>query len=177
MWSVVYPYVPGGGAVRVVARVGLFLLIPAAIGLAWFLQGVRRPAVALAVVLLCALEQVRVSGAFDKEQHRRDVGQIARRVPPGCQAFFCVRSDPSLPAWKLQLDAMWAQLEANRPTVNAYFGKSPPGYEVWAYEVYTPERAPGIEEGLRGWLRGHHAGPGEVPVILVDAEEGEGPGK
>ena len=113
-----------------VARVGLFLLIPAAIGLAWFLQGVRRPAVALAVVLLCALEQVRVSGAFDKEQHRRDVGQIARRVPPGCQAFFCVRSDPSLPAWKLQLDAMWAQLEANRPTVNAYFGKSPPAPPV-----------------------------------------------
>jgi hypothetical protein len=172
-WPVLYPWVPGAGAIRVIARVALPLLLPAAIGLGYFLQDSRRPAVALAVALLCVLEQAQTIGAFDKERHRRDVDQIARRVPPGCNAFFYAQSDSSEFFVKFQVDAMWAQLATNIPTVNAYLGKSPPGYESWAYQLYTPASAPAIEQGLRGWLQSHHVNSDAVPLIVRTAEAGE----
>src|SRR5262249_26581387 len=121
LWQYLYPFIPAASAMRALGRLALLMLIPAALCAAWAVQelATRRPRLALVIVLLCVLEQVRPPGAYDRAAHRRDVLELAAVIPTDCQAFLVVPVRP-LPSDKdvleLQVDALWASLETGVPT-------------------------------------------------------------
>ena len=70
LWYLAYRFVPGGTAIRAVARAGLVVLIPAAIGFAAFFAAPwagRRPLVAGFVFACCMIEQGMTTPAYDKD--------------------------------------------------------------------------------------------------------------
>ncbi len=140
-WMFFYLRVPGASSMIFVSRIGLIVLIPAAIGLAHAVDALRargRHALALALALICMLEQGTTTPSFDKQANRAVIGSIARRVDPGAGAFFYTPADPINPVLA-NLDAMWAGLERGQPTVNGYSGHTPKGWrDVDEPGGYTP---------------------------------------
>jgi len=65
----------------------------------------------------------------DKLQQRRRVDAIAARVDPHATAFVATEGPRSGRPHELQLDAMWASVEAGVPTVNGHSGNLP---ALWA---------------------------------------------
>jgi len=166
LWQYLYPFVPAGSAMRALVRLALLMLIPASLCAAWAIKtlAVQWPRLALAVALVCVLEQGRSLGAYYLAEHRRDVGVLARAVPSDCRTFLIVPVHP-LPTHKedleLHLDAMWASQAVRVPTVNGYSARNPPG---WAFEGISAEED--VENLLRQWL-----GPCRVTVIRPDGGE------
>lgn len=151
-WQLVYELVPGAKGLRVVARVGVFMLIPWGVAVAWGLGALRRPWLALLLGAVVVLEQGRTPPHWDPKVGRAAIARV--RVPAGCAAFFF--DAPATPAWPfeyVQLDAMWAGLEAEVPTVNGYSGRVPEG---WSFD-----RAPDVA----GWEQRHGLAPGTVCVV------------
>jgi hypothetical protein len=159
-WYVLYRYVPGASAIRAVSRAGLMLLIPSSIGLGLFVESMlarRRPFGALAVALLCLLEQGVTTGSYDKEEARATVAAIARRIDRRDVAFFYSPREappPGYPHYNYQVDAMWAGLESGVPTVNGYSGHNPPDWAPLAIANVVQEcDFDRLEAALRLWAR------------------------
>lgn len=128
LWRTVAGVVPGGAAIRAVSRVALVLLVPAAIGLAAWLEGRSRRAVAVLVPLM-ALEQTYAPATHSRTAAREDVARVVAAVPPTCGSFYVIADGPGAgPSLVRQMDAVLAQLETGIPTVNGYSGNLPPGY-------------------------------------------------
>jgi hypothetical protein len=158
LYAWVFPYLPASGAIRVPARIVLLLLIPAAVGLSCALQRWPRPAVALGVLLVCALEQARPIPAYDKYQNRQRIAAVVERVPPGTAVFFVSRRVHEHPWMYCQthLDAMWAQMVTGVPTINGYSGRDPPDYGyLMLNELELGEPATDLEKSLDHWVRLH----------------------
>lgn len=151
-WQFVYDVVPGAKGLRVVARVGVFMLLPLGVAVAWALDAVKGRALALALGAVVVAEQLRTPPHFDPAVPRAAVARIA--VPPGCAAFFW--DAPGSAGWPfeyVQLDAMWAALEVGVPTVNGYTGREPASWR---------------EHGrvdVAAWERRHGLAPGTVCVL------------
>jgi hypothetical protein len=113
-----------------VSRVGLLLLIPAAVGLGYAFEALRirgRPALAVGLGLVCLLEQGTFVSAYDKEADRTAIHALARRIDPGAEAFYYTPDVAGL-ALVANLEAMWAGVEARKPTINGYSGHTPFGW-------------------------------------------------
>jgi hypothetical protein len=155
-WWLVFHGFPGASAVRAVCRMGVWLLIPASVGLALFLSRQARAGKTWTAALLgsvCLLEQGVSGSTFDPAAARADVQGVAEQVGPGCQSFLYSPAGGSEPSWKYQLDAMWASLERGIPTLNGYSGNAPPG---WALEPVVRADAPSaarLDEAVRTWSR------------------------
>jgi len=157
-WRWIFQWVPGANAIRAVSRIGMLATIPAAIGLAFFVD-FPRPAsrrwIGLAAGLFCLVEQGRRSASYEKQPIRSEIAAISAGIPPGCRSFFysCVGDKPS---FECHLDAMWAALDANIPTVNGYSSNDPPHYAALAENAV---RGPADEERLRpaleAWAQEH----------------------
>ena len=164
LWKWVHAWVPGAKAIRAPARTGLVLLLPlaAGFGLAQARLEARGSHLIAALLLgVCLVEQVRFQPSFDKLAARSEVAEVVAAVPEGCEAFYAVTvpaSTAPLPfrPWKYHLDAMWAGLELERPTVNGYSGFRPAG---WAPLYDNVNRGPDdrarIDRSLAGWLGGN----------------------
>lgn len=153
-WELVYDVVPGAKGLRVVARVGVFMLIPWGVAVAWGLGALRRPWLAVLLGAVVVLEQVRTPPQWDPKVGRAAIARV--QVPTGCRAFFF--DAPATSAWPVeyvQLDAMWAGLEAGVPTVNGYTGRVPEG---WAFDR---------ERDVAPWERRHGLSPGTVCVVTA----------
>jgi hypothetical protein len=127
-WWLVFHTFPAANSIRAVMRGGVWLLFPASLGVAYFSEAAwhrGRPA-GLALAILCLAEQGQNTPTFSKADARTLRDSLAARIPKGCSAFFYTGEgrDPSL----LQLDAMWAALAADVPTVNGYSGAWPVGW-------------------------------------------------
>lgn len=151
-WELVYRFVPGGAGLRVVARVGVFMLLPFSLSVAWALSALeakRRLALALGLVVM--LEQGRAHWSYDKVELRARVARVAAQVPPaGCAAFYATR--PTANAYEralMHLDAMWAAVETGVPTVNGYSGKTPPR---WDFDALPDDAS--LEAALERWWPG-----------------------
>jgi hypothetical protein len=164
-WKWVFHWVPGANGIRAVSRIGLLATIPAGVGLALFVDQTRakgRHWIAVAIGLFCLLEQGRRSLSYEKEPVRRETASIVASIPPECQAFFysCVGDKPAI---ECDLDAMWAALETNIPTVNGYSSNNPPRFGALAESAV---RSQGDEERLRlsleAWSRQHGLTPQSV---------------
>ena len=159
LWRLVYVLVPGGSALRAVARVGLTLLFPVATGIAACLDELEKrrlgPVLALAILALL-LEQGQNGGSFDKEQNRADVRWLAQRVPSECSSFLFTPVNGANAWYKYEIDAIWASMDRGIPTVNGYSGQCPRGYYLcgvnWIVKAEDRRR---VAEALRLWGEAH----------------------
>ncbi len=157
LWRYLYPYVPGGAAMRALGRVSLLLLIPLALCAAWAVKelAARRPALAAALVALCVLEQARTQAGYDKEEARRDVARLAEQVPPGTHFFLVAPTSPlesEEAVYHLHLDALWASLATGVPTVNGYSGRVPPGWDFDDHMLDGPLGEGDVVGAVREWF-------------------------
>ncbi|HSP81190.1 MAG TPA: hypothetical protein VLQ93_21905, partial [Myxococcaceae bacterium] len=171
-WWLVFQTVPGAGAVRAVSRVGVWLLLPASLGLALFLErlerGGRRMA-ALVVGGVCLLEQGVSGMRFEPRESRADVEALVVRVEPGCASFLYTPAGGEFPSWKYQGDAIWAALEAGVPTVNGYSGNAPPSWRLEPILLAEPGAPGRLEAALRDWERARGLAPGAICRIREHA--------
>lgn len=160
LWWLFYKFYPGAGAIRAVTRIGLLLLIPAAIALAaWVDRADRRSWKFAALLALVVIEQGMWPASFDLLKSRAEIQEIraeyqrvARNQP--CDQFFFTSTPPAGEppfAWKLQTDAMMLQLELGLPTVNGYSGVSPPGWQLWEIAISTPDDESRLRSELARW--------------------------
>jgi hypothetical protein len=161
LWQLAFPWIPGAGAVRYVARIGIFLVVPVAIGAALFIDGRRalwpRWAVAL-VMALCVLEQLHDLPSFEEAPYREAVERVAARVDPDCDAFLLTTRETAEPRKSYKLPrrthvlAMWVGIRSGLPTVNGFYGNDPPGWSMSRVDIAFGEDGSEIRAALEGWL-------------------------
>jgi hypothetical protein len=156
---VVFHAVPGANGIRAVSRIGLLLLFPVAYSFASFVElalAARMKGLLLGACTLSVLEQGRTQFSYDKQEIRREVESVARRVDPGrCEYFFYSPSDTSQPPYLAQLDAMFSYLATGVPTVNAYSGNAPRDWKLEDPRITSPAVALRLSEQLSAWLQTH----------------------
>jgi len=163
LWQWLYGVVPGGGAIRAVSRIGIFLLIPASILVARALGDLaRRGRSRLAWILaaLVILEQGQTISTYDWTAAHAKVQAIAASIPRTCSAFFYSpapipeSSTSALPqtAWRVNLDAMWASIDAGIPTINGYSSQPPVGWRLDPPIVTSREDETRLSRALQAWL-------------------------
>lgn len=170
LWPLTRRLVPGGEAIRAVARVGALLLFPGAAGLALFLeqQRGRWPAVVLVgVAALTFVEQQNVSYGFDRRFVEWRIARIAATVERSCRSFFLVSTGVASDH-DLDDDAMWVALATGIPTVNGRSGAVPPGYALERATVASPADRARLEGALASWRTRHALDAREVCWVEVD---------
>jgi len=168
-WKAVYYLVPGAGAVRAVARIGTLLLFPAALGVAFALDDLRRKN---RLALACVLEQAQSPPSFEKAPVRARVAALAHAVDRGGEAFlYAPVAPPGAPgvpgAWlDHQLDAMWAYLETGVPTLNGYYGRFPRGWALLT--TGAPDDEPRLARALAAWSAASGLDPARIQWIRAE---------
>ncbi|RKH59693.1 hypothetical protein [Corallococcus llansteffanensis] len=173
-WWLVFHGVPGAAAIRALARIGVWLLVPAAVGVALFLQRqaqAGRGALALGLGALCLLEQGLTGPAYDRFEARADVDSVASLVKSqaGCESFFFAPTAGTQPDWKYQLDATWASMESGVPTVNGYSGNQPRGWTLQDNRRFDAAAARRQDEALAAWMASRHLAPASVCRLQAPA--------
>jgi len=157
LWRIWYYSLPGIQGIRIMARIGILLLIPAGIALAMFVDRQRshpkRFLIVLLIGLVCCLEQLRFSHSYDRDLYRRRIELIEQQITNDCQAFFVseICTDQQKPAWPLQLDCMWASALKGVPTIIGYSGKFPDNYAIHNPLIRAPSDIKRIGESLDEW--------------------------
>lgn len=139
-WILVFKYVPAGDVIRVVTRVSLLILVGICVSVAYFLHRMNSRGWTLVLLLLIAAEQCQTTMAYNKYEMRDRIDKIAREIPKDCRSFYCVFNMESFAGpryWAYsQLDAMWAQLAVNIPTVNGFSGNIPPNWAPLSDQIF-----------------------------------------
>ncbi len=164
-WLAASPFIPGSGAVRMPSRVILIFLVPAALGLAFLVERLHRAgrgAAAWGLALICLLEQTGTSLTYDRDEGRRRVAEIARRVDRDAGAFYYQRS-PGDDYYSVHIDAMWASVGSGVPTINGISGCFPTDW--WELSDAGAPGRRAIEEALGIWCDRH--GLRRVDVQLI----------
>ncbi len=151
---------PGAAAIRAVARIGILMLIPAGLGVAFFVDEMRPRRVLLALVLaIGVLEQAQTTPSWDKLAVRRDVASLAGSIRGECGAFLFTPLAGSgagrsgFENDKHQLDAMWAALLTGVPTINGFSGNTPPGRDFGQITVHDETDERRLARRLADWSR------------------------
>ncbi len=162
LWHLVHGLLPGGGAIRAVSRITLLQLLPMGASVAWVATKLEKRSGLLTAMLFSALVVFENSGVskqdFSAREQATRINDVKSQLSgKNCTTFFLTGIDES---WKTHLDAMWASLETQIPTINGYSGNSPPD---WPFEdPFTVQRV-----ALEGWLKRHHM-PTDGICILDD---------
>jgi hypothetical protein len=170
LWKLVYACVPGGKAVRAVGRIGIVMLLPAAVGLTLYFERLRsrgRTALLALVVLVCFAEQLHRHRWIEKQVLRDHVEAIAARVDPDSQAFFLVRTAPEDYRFVAD-DAIWVELASGVPTINGRHGNFPPNWglrEAQDNPVRTNADRAQVRAALRAWVEANHLDAARVQLI------------
>jgi hypothetical protein len=141
-WKIIFDWVPGGKAVRVLSRYEIFLTFPVVAVSMVYLQaaGSRMPKAILALIaILMIIEQ---TGAGPGAQNRADIlARIAAPPPPSsCRSFFVTKAKGQdansdlMKRFPHNVEAMLIAEEVHIPTINGYSTFLPPG---WAFEDPT----------------------------------------
>jgi hypothetical protein len=187
-WQWIFAYAPGASAIRALSRVGTLLLLPAAVGLAFFVRwgleteppaspvgslpaGVRAP---IGVLLLAGvvLEQGMTPESFDKRINRADIRLVARHLEPHCESFVYSPVRPAQKWEKYAIDAMWAGLEARVPTLNGYSGQWPPGWRLMDLGLRNDADTAAVDETILDWLRMRGLEPDAVCRVRAEVRDG-----
>lgn len=171
-WRIVYAVVPGASALRAISRIGLMLLVPAAVGVALFADAIpaRRPAgvlVLAATALAIALEQRQARLSYDKAVGRARVDAVAALVRPDCQAFLYAPTGGREDPWWYHVDAMWASMVTGVPTINGYSGNEPPAWSFYRNVAYDAEHARTLARDLDAWARRWHLDRRRLCVVSL----------
>jgi hypothetical protein len=169
LYAYLYPIMPAAGAVRAPGRVVLLLLIPAGVGLAWWLSP-RSWWLAAGILVVCFLEQARSIPSYDLSENRQRISLLASRVEPGKGAFFAWRRVQAPPPMfcQTQIDGMWAQLETGVPTLNVYSGREPPGWNLADNELSQGQSAAPLRWAIAEWLTIHGIPQKSVQEIKLE---------
>jgi hypothetical protein len=172
LWRWVRVAIPGGDALRAVARIGNLFVFPVAIGLALFFdrQSHRTsPVLLVPLALLCFAEQAHREMSFDKVFLEWRVARIAERVPPGCKSFFLATTG-GYSDIDVHDDSMWVALATGVPTVNGRSGNVPPGWQLEDVHIQSPEERRDLESRLDRWLASHDVPREDVCWVEIDRE-------
>ena len=176
LWRFVYTYLPGARAIRFVARIGMYLPILAGLGVALCLERARGRSRVLAVVLgaLCVAEQFHRLPGVNEEEYRSLVVRIAAEVDPDCEAFVLTTRATERTAENLfqrmrltQLLAMWAGIEAGKPTINGFYGNRPPDWRLSKADLIGPGDVRVFMRDLNDWLRHNDLDPSRVDHVAI----------
>ena len=169
LWIVVYFTVfRAVGGLRAAYRIVLLVLVAASVGAAAFVHDQKRLWAAAALALVCVLEQGRTPPTYSREDSRRRVAEVVRRVPPDCRAFLYTPTGDSrsmMEQVSTQLDAMGAALETRKPTVNGYSGNAPPHYPFLLPVVGDADELRDRADKLKTWCDLHGIDPATVAWI------------
>jgi hypothetical protein len=172
LWPWIFDWIPGASAVRTVSRIALMMLIPASLGVAFAIEWLsrhRQVVIALALIGLVIMEQGNDYSTWRQALGPERADRIASQIPAGCTSFYYSPEAngpniPDYPAWMYQIDAMWAGLEAEVPTVNAYGHNVPPGWDLAEPAIRSPKDADRVTTALNTWEQLH---PGAAPICHV----------
>ena len=126
LWYIIWKYIPGGSAVRAIARIGMLLSIPAGIALATIIsenKNTKYGSLVVYIALFCAAEQIVPVFTYNMDVCRQEVRYIEQFINKD-KPFVIVIRDASRfenPNWlRFQLHAMYASNLAHVPTFNGY---------------------------------------------------------
>lgn len=171
LWRIWYSVIPGVSALRSVSRIGIFLLIPAAYGLALWVES--KPARwALAIGLgLVFLEQGRSVPSFDMPRARETITAIREEIESkNCSMFFADVVQAYEPPWKYQIDAMWAAVQTGIPTLNGYSGNFPANWGLYDITVRSVPQLDELRNASKQWSLEHGLDPAQVCQVTVRAK-------
>lgn len=157
LWKYVYQLVPGAGAIRAPGRIVLLLLVVYGIGIAGLIEYGRQRNSSSFLMLLFAFimvaEQSRFMPSYRVKHDRITVNRLARAIKKRkhCDAFFLLQEKARFPSEKYHLDAMWAGLRADVPTLNGYSGNSPNDWKLSSNIFTTAQEYDDLVQRARGW--------------------------
>jgi predicted outer membrane lipoprotein len=165
-WWVVYRFIPGAHAIRTVSRIDLtvffFLTLAIVIGLEQLLHrfssATNRNMLAIGMaILLCSEQWVKDLPSFDTRPWDQETSELRDLISSGGEVGYVAFYTPTDPLhfFSMQVSAMWAGLDANKPVVNGYSGWNPPNY---------PLAAMGPKE-MSAWLSHQSKKPATLTVI------------
>jgi len=165
-----YYVIPGMSAIRAVSRIGLLLLLPAGLALAWWIDRVPRPRsrqiVVWGVVGFCLLEQGVEIARFDKQPTQAAVTGIVEAIEPSSEAFIVTaREGGPVPSYEIHIRAMLAQQRSGVPTLNLYSGNSPKGWGLAQVNVQSLAERCALEFEVARWARAHALDEGRIQRI------------
>ena len=172
LWHTIYLYVPGAGALRAVSRIGVVLVLPAALGVSLLIDDLvrarrippsrtalalrrrdllRRSLVTAIVIAAVIAEQVQEPHWYDKSEGRARVARVANAIGSDCQAFLYTTTGGADDPWNYHADAMWASMERDVPTINGYSGNQPPSWTFYDIRVHTPSTDSAVSDSVAQW--------------------------
>lgn len=154
IWKLVYWFVPGATAIRVVTRISFiiyfYLFISILLSLDSFLKVIVsdlkwRSILSALILLITISEQVLVDPtSFDKGPYLKVEAELQEVIGKGCDLAYVTPVANEL--WIFgQLSVMWAALQSNVPVINGYSSGPPPDY-------ISSDSPVGIHE-LRQWVK------------------------
>ncbi len=140
LWKIVHSLIPGATAIRAVGRVSIAGLFPLALVIGYsanrilfLLKKKYGRAIGYTGALLFAFAFFVDQGIspdlfFSKGNHLQRIESVISKIDrTSCRFFHYATRDPMWVA--TELDAMWASIATELPTINGYSGHWPNGYE------------------------------------------------
>ena len=172
-WRTIFDHLPAAGAVRAVTRIGMVLLLPAAIGFTLFMARPRWRLRSLLVLgLICTAEQITTPRSYDKLAMRRVIASLAEQVPADAPAFYLTTHGITTSSIKTNIDAMWASIATGIPTVNGYSGKTPPRFEPLDQVGHRDDlHNAKVEAELTRWANEHDTDRRQIHWVQYQAKD------
>ena len=188
-WRAIYLFVPGAAALRAVSRIGVALVLPAALGVALLADAIIRPrrippsraatslrrrdlrTRALLATLLIAVvvaEQVQQPEWYDKNAGRARVARVANGIGADCGAFLYTPTGGSDDPWHYHTDAMWASMLRSVPTLNGYSGNQPPNWAFYDNRVPTQGLDSVVTASVSRWAAQWHMDPARICRVRME---------
>ncbi len=159
-WQFVFAWVPGGQAIRAVARYALIMALPMAIAFAWLIDQLsqmigrsnRRYWFVLLYVFMAfgLVEQFgRKQGfnGFSIQNENVYLARLAQELPDNCSSFYVTVKPTALHnIFEYQIDAALISAIKDVPTLNGYSGQLPPAWDLWDM------MGAGYEDNVKRWI-------------------------
>ena len=181
LWKLVYLVVPGGRAIRAIARYVIVLALPMAIAFSFMVQlGIeaitQRQKAFIRVALASVLFLVVTLGLFEQLNSGRGqyysiraenarIDRLAAKLPENCSAFYVVSASGATEGefgeQDSMHDAMLISIKRHVPTLNGRSAKYPPGWSL--RKINATE----YEDLVQRWIQQYHIS-GNVCRLEID---------
>ena len=118
------------------------------------------------------IEQVQTTPSYNKYFYRNEINKISQIIPHDCKTFYYIPlyKNPNLSFDNNQIDAMWAQIIVNIPTINGYGGWHPNNWlPIFNYKLTSKSDSPIVKARILRWL--HINGVKKSNIIQVETDE------
>jgi len=169
LWQVMREVMPGAASLRAVARVGMMILFPAAVGIAIFMDRTAKRGVWLMAVLSIVVmaEQIHTPLTFNKKAIEERVTEIASRVPKDADAFLLV-SAAGVSRYDPHDTAAWVAFATDVPTINGRYGHRPQKYRLRKVDTTTSEDIARTRRSLKYWIKRNDLDPSGVVWLSME---------